>query len=122
MREADRLDDLLHLALVDTPLEGCVRQENAAHQLLGDGGASATRSSKRVQGGGDKAERVKARVLPVGLIFNDRRGVDDDAGDFVKSDCLAQVGAKVCELNRPSTIKDARVLAEHDGVKVARVG
>ena len=116
------MDDLLHLALVDAPLERGVWQENAAHELLGDGGASATGSTKRVQRGGDKAERVETRVLPVGLIFNDGGGVDEDAWDLAKPNRLAQVGAKVCELNRPSTIKDARVLAEHDGVKVARVG
>ena len=88
-------------------MEGRLREKKGSHELLGDGGASATGSTKRVQGGGDKAERVKARVLPVGLVFNHGGGVDDNARNLIKVDRLAQVGAKICELNRPSTIKDA---------------
>ena len=112
--ETDRLDDLLDLTLVNTPLESCFRKEDGAHQLLGDRGTAAPRTAERVQCGCDESERVKPRVLPERLVFNHGGCVNHASRNRFKGDRFAEIGTEVGELHGSSAVKDARVFAEHD--------
>ena len=78
LREPDRLDDLLELALGETVrvLEQIVLEEAHPGELLGDGRGAAAAAAQRVETGREDGDGIEAGVLPERLVLDGRRRVE----------------------------------------------
>ncbi len=100
--QADRLDDLLDLALVGGAGERTLGEQAGADELLRDRGGAARPAAQGVVGGGDDGHRIEARVLPERVVLDARRGVDEDRRDLavVEDDALLLPEAGQLDLAR----------------------
>ncbi len=124
LRHADRLDDLLDLAL-DRPFgvldQGGIK-EPLAHELLGKGRRTAPVTLERVEGRRAQGHRVEARVRPEGLVLDRGQGVKQSRRDLVEGDDFAALGAEAGQLDLPGTVPDDRLLVEGDVLERGRLG
>ena len=112
--QADRLDDLARLALVDRAVERLGREEAGADELLGDRRGAAGLARQRVEPGRHDADRVEAGVRPEVLVLDRGRRVDDLARQLVEGDELALQVAESGELDLAGPVVDDRLLLELD--------
>ena len=110
--QAHGLDDLAELALVGGALEGPVREEPGADELLGDRRCAARPAGDRVDAGRDDPDGIEAGVLPEPLVLDRGRRVDHLARDLVVGDDLAAERAELGELDLAGPVDDARLLVE----------
>ncbi len=110
--QADRLDDLLRLALVDRALEGAGREQAGAHELLGDRRAAAVVAVDGVDRGRDEARRVEARVVPERLVLDGRRRVDERGRDLVERHDIAAVVTELREEDLAGPVVDRGLRGE----------
>ncbi len=115
--QADRLDDLLGLALVDAAVEGARGEEARPHELLGDRRAAAVPALDRVDRRGDEAGGIEARVLPERLVLDRGRRVDEGGRDVGERHDLAAVVAEPGELDLAAPVEDGRLLREPEVVE-----
>ena len=111
--EADRLDDLLELALGKAArvLEQVVVEEAHPGELLGDGRGAAAAAAQRVEAGREDGDGIEAGVLPERLVLDGRRRVEQDRRDFLELDDLALELAEAGELGAVA-VEDDRFLGE----------
>src|SRR5207253_274958 len=113
LREADRLDDLLDLSLVDAGVESALREEPRPDELLGDRRGSPITAAGGVDRRRDDAQRVEAGVLPEGLVLDRGRRVDEHRRELVIGvDDLALGLAKAGQLDLSGSVEDDSLLVE----------
>ena len=115
--QADRLDDLADLAVVDGALERVLREESRTHELLGDRRCASGAAGERVEPGGDDRADVEARVGPEILVLDRSRRVDHLARDVSELDELSAEHAEAGQLDRACPVVNDRRLLEGDSLK-----
>ena len=117
---ADRLDDLLDLALDDAAGPGRAPVEQAlADELLGDRRGAAVAAAQRVEDGRHDADRVDAGVRPERLVLDRGRAHRSGSAGSVVGDGLAALAAEAGELDRAGAVVDDRFLLELEVVELA---
>ncbi len=114
LRDPDRLDDLLELALGRPVrvLDELLVEQAGSDELLGDGRCAARVAAQRAERRRDDRHRVEAGVLPEGLVLDRRRGIEQDLRDLVELDDLAPGVAEACQLDRAGPVVDDRLFRE----------
>ena len=114
LRDADRLDDLLELALGRPArvLDEVLGEQAGPDELLGDRGRAATVAAQRIEAGGDDADRIEAGVLPEGLVLDRGRRVQEDRRDLLEGHDLALEVAEPGELHLAGPVVDDRLLGD----------
>ncbi len=115
--QADRLDDLLGLALVDAALERRRREQPRADELLGDRRSAAVAAVEGVDGRRDEARGIEAGVLPERLVLDGRGRVDEARRDLVERHDLAPVVPEPGEQHVVGAVVDRRLLGEPEVVE-----
>ena len=113
LREPDRLDDLLELALGEAArvLEQVILEEAHPGELLGDGRGAAPSAAQRVEACREDGDGIEAGVLPERLVLDGRRRVEQDRRDLVELDDLALELAEAGELSALA-VEDDRFLGQ----------
>ncbi len=118
--QADRLDDLADLAVIDGALERPRGEQLRAHELLRDRRRTTGLAAERVEAGRDDGADVEARVRPEVLVLDGRRRVDHLGRDLVEVQELAAQDAEACELDRTRAVIDDRGLLELEALEGGR--
>lgn len=124
LRDPDRLDDLLELALhrpVRILHERLVEQPRA-DQLLGDRGRPTAVTTDQIESCGDDPDRIEPGVLPEGLVLDRGRGVEQERRDLREGHDLAPELAEAGKLDRAGPVVDDRLLGQLVGRQGRRVG
>jgi hypothetical protein len=112
--QADRLDDLASLALIEGALERRGREEPGPDELLRDRRSPARPSGDGVEAGRHDADRIEPRVDPEVLVLDRGRRVEDLAWQLIERDEFALEVTEPGQLDLPGPVVQDRLLFEVD--------